>query len=507
MPAAVLRVGVIASTHGPSLLAIIALTSCAPRTQHVVPDRVPDSPSARAIVDRAVVALGGAARIASVRTLTVEGSGTTRSFGQSVVPGSDLPIVDVSHRRRTIDLANGRWREQLTQARRPPSPNTIPVTYSFGIADAIAYTIDDDGSAALDPPAVAKERRAELLHHPLCLLRATLGQSAVLTNARRSHGRDLVDIATADGPYTLAIDVSTGLVASVASLIDDPILGDVEIETGFGDYQPTGGLMLPTELAERRDGTPVASFAVRSQIDSAADSAAAPEGLPREPPAVPAVTIEPVAEGVWLLGGSSHHSVLVEVDDRALLIEAPQDEARALAVIAAASTVLRAKPLTHVILSHHHHDHAAGVRTAVAEGLVIVAHIAARPFVEDLVARRHTIAQDELARRPRPLALETVADHRTYGASPRSIELYPVSGNAHAATLLMVYVPHAHLLITTDLFDRSSTGAFPFAANLVDNVDRIGLQVDTLIGLHGRPVPFREVRAAATKASATSSFR
>lgn len=211
--------------HGPSLLAIIALTSCAPRTPPVVPDRAPAPPSARAIVDRAVLALGGATRIASVRMLTVEGSGTIRSFGQSVVPGSDLPIVDISHIRRTIDLASGRWREQLTQARRPPSPNTIPVTYALGVAGAIAYTIDDDGAVSLDPPSDARERRAELLHNPLSLLRAALAPGAVVTNARRSLDRDLVDVVTMDGTYTLAVDVRTGLAASIASWIDDPVLG------------------------------------------------------------------------------------------------------------------------------------------------------------------------------------------------------------------------------------------------------------------------------------------
>ncbi len=48
------------------------------------------------------------------------------------------------------------------------------------------------------------------------------------------------------------------------------------------------------------------------------------------------MTAEVVAASVWWLAGQSHHSALVELSDRLLLIEAPQSEARTLAVIAKA---------------------------------------------------------------------------------------------------------------------------------------------------------------------------
>lgn len=479
-------------THAPRIaaaLALAALVACAARA----PD-VRAEPTPRSIVARAAAALGGADRIARVHTLVIEGSGTTRSFGQSVVPGAALPIVDIPHLRRVLDLSRGRWKEQRTQARRPPSPNTIPESYVSGVEGARAYTVDDNGTAALDPPAVALERRAQLVHHPLAALRAALAPAAMLANARRGAGRDLVDLTTADGVYTLEIDARSGLVTRIASGISDPVRGDVTLETAFADYQTTEGLLLPTQLEVRRDGEVVAALSVRNQLD-VAEATAAPDGLPAAPPAPLAVTVERLADGVWLLGGGSHHSVLIQLGDRGLLVEAPLDDVRTAAVLAAARQVLGSTPLTHVVLSHHHDDHVGGVRTAVAAGLTIVAQAGARPLVEELVARRHTRAPDALAAHPRPLVLETVADRRTYGVGDRRVDLYPVAGNAHAATLLMVYVPHARLLVTADLFDRSSTGAFPFAANLVANVDRLGLDVERLVGLHGRPVPFRDVRA------------
>src|SRR5206468_961328 len=68
------------------------------------------------------------------------------------------------------------------------------------------------------------------------------------------------------------------------------------------------------------------------------------------PPAV--VTVEEVAPGVWFLAGQSHHSVVVEFADHLTLVEAPQNDVRALAVIAKARTLRPDKPLTEVINTH-----------------------------------------------------------------------------------------------------------------------------------------------------------
>ncbi len=459
-----------------------------------------DDARGRRLIDEAVAAMGGSARVAAVRTLEIEGRGKSYSFGQSVVPGGELPVVDILAVRRSIDFAQSRWRQQQTQARRPPSPNTVPVTYSFGIDGQVGYTIDDDGTVSRDAVEETAERRAELYHHPLGALLAARSAGTRVSEPRPSGDRRVVDVATVDGMFTLAIDRRTKLPGSVASLTSDPVLGDVVVETSFDGYRDTAGLKLPTQIVTRRDREVVAALEVENRVAGDSADLAAPAGVPPLSPATVTVTVEPLADGVWLLGGQSHHSVLVELDDRRVVFEAPVDEQRTRAVIARARTVAPARPLSHVILSHHHHDHAGGIRTAIAEGLTVVAQEATRSFVEDLVARRHTLARDALASHPQPLRLESVADERVFGRGGRSLIAYPVTDNLHAASLLMVYVPHARLLITADVFDRSSTGRFPFAANLVANVERRGLRVDTLVGLHGRPVPFADVIAAAASA-------
>jgi hypothetical protein len=56
-----------------------------------------------------------------------------------------------------------------------------------------------------------------------------------------------------------------------------------------------------------------------------------------------------VAKGIWWLAGQSHHSVLVEFSDHLMLIEAPQNDTRTLAVIAKARELVPGKPLTQIV--------------------------------------------------------------------------------------------------------------------------------------------------------------
>ena len=51
-----------------------------------------------------------------------------------------------------------------------------------------------------------------------------------------------------------------------------------------------------------------------------------------------------------------------------MLIEAPQNDTRALAVIAKARELRPGKPITQVVNTHHHFDHSGGLRAAVSEG-------------------------------------------------------------------------------------------------------------------------------------------
>ena len=212
------------------------------------------------------------------------------------------------------------------------------------------------------------------------------------------------------------------------------------------------------------------------------------------------VTVEEVAPGVWFLAGQSHHSTVVAFKDRLVLIEAPQSEARTLAVIARARELRPGTPLTHMVMSHHHFDHSTGMRAAIAEGLTVVTQDGNGTFVKTMAARPFTRTPDTLAKSPKPAIVEPVADTLTITDGARALVLYHLTGNPHSDTMLVAYLPRERLLIEVDAF--SPGGSYhPYAANLLEQVQRRKVRVDRIIPLHGTIQPFSALEAAAKPAA------
>jgi glyoxylase-like metal-dependent hydrolase (beta-lactamase superfamily II) len=87
-----------------------------------------------------------------------------------------------------------------------------------------------------------------------------------------------------------------------------------------------------------------------------------------------------LADGVWLLAGGTHNSVAVEFRDFVAVIEAPLNEARSLAVIEEVNKLVPNKLDCYLVNTHHHFDHAGGLRTYLARGTTIVTHESNRDY-------------------------------------------------------------------------------------------------------------------------------
>ena len=269
------------------------------------------------------------------------------------------------------------------------------------------------------------------------------------------------------------------------------------IETAFADYQDVNGLQLPQRLTTKTDDVTTADIRVTKQAvdgDVAISRRPPPRHQPRAmagpPPAT--VAVEELAPRVWLLAGQSHHSVLVEFEDHLTLIEAPQNETRALAVVAKAKELRPNKPLTQLVVSHHHFDHSGGVRAAMAQGLTVIAHENAAEYLEEAGKRPHTTLPDALAQSPRPVNVEGVDGERALMDKTMTVNLYTIDGSPHADTLLMAYFPRERLLVEADVYTPGAAVA-PYAPNLLENVRKRNLRVDRIVPLHGKVVPFAEL--------------
>jgi len=170
----------------------------------------------------------------------------------------------------------------------------------------------------------------------------------------------------------------------------------------------------------------------------------------------------------------------------------PLNEARSLAVIAKARSVAPGKPLTQVIVSHHHFDHSGGLRAAVAEGLTIITYRGNVEFFKDLVARKHSIVEDELAKNPKPLKIIAVDDEMTLKDAVMEVRLYHVLDNPREGTLLFAYVPRDRMLVQADLYDSTWT-QHPWADNFRWNLEHRGLKVDEDVPVHGAIQSYADV--------------
>jgi len=72
------------------------------------------------------------------------------------------------------------------------------------------------------------------------------------------------------------------------------------------------------------------------------------------------------------IGECSRHSVAIDQADHIVVVDAPLDEERSLAVIAKVKETIPNKPIKYLINTHAHFDHAGGLRTYVYEGATIV---------------------------------------------------------------------------------------------------------------------------------------
>ena len=450
-------------------------------------------------IDDATAALGGRSRIEAVKTLTIEGGGVNYNLGQDMKPDAANQTFEITGYKRQIDVINGRQRvEQTRTPKFTYFQGPQPQTQIQGLDGEVAFNVNAAGTAARMAGLGARDRHADFYHHPLTLLATAINPKTTVTNVRTVGAVRQGDITTAAGPVvTLTID-AVGLPLSASSNAYNANLGDVVITTTFSDYQDISGLKLPARMAGKVDDFTTWELQASRQVigGDAVDLAAPPAAAaPGAAPAAPNVVVEPVAKGVWRLGGQSHHSALIEFSDHLMLIEAPQSEARTLAVIAKARETVPGKPLTQLVTTHHHFDHTAGLRAAIAEGLTVITHEGNREWVERMAKRPHTRQPDALAKSPKAAAIETVGAEREFKDGDMALTLFHLNGNPHSDTLLMAYVPSARVVIEVDTF-FSGNPYNPYAANLLQNIQSRKLAVDRIIPLHGSISPMADLLKA-----------
>jgi glyoxylase-like metal-dependent hydrolase (beta-lactamase superfamily II) len=291
------------------------------------------------------------------------------------------------------------------------------------------------------------------------------------------------------------------LVDYVQATIPNAVLGDLTIEVRYSGYKDFGGVQFPSKIEQSAGGFPSVDLTVTGVRPNAAVDIVVPEAIRQAGSPYAKVATQKVADGVWYVTGGTHHSAAIEMSDHLIVVEAPLNDERALAVLAEVRG-LAPKPVKFVINSHHHFDHAGGLRAVAGEGITVLTHEVNRSFFSRVLATPATVNPDHLTRTGKKGAVEGVRDRQVLSDGTREIEIHHIAGNLHHDGLLMVYLPKERLLIQADAYTPAPANAppptppHPFNVNLADNIARLNLNVEQLLPLHGRIVPLAELHRA-----------
>ena len=475
------------------------------------------------LVTRAADALGGRDRLLAVKTLQIFGYGELAYFngggnitGDPAAPQKWQKVLDYT---RTIDLEHSRTRVQQRLKMDFEFASTVGQLglnrTNESLDGDIAYNVGGGFLAAPDtaPPqpqpagtAAARQRRVELLAHPVTIVRAALDPGTRLSNLRKQGPLQLVDLTVRQGDtLTLAVDSATNRPAWVSYVGPNNNLGDVTFRTAFTGYEPERGIQLPTALATTIDFRNVVQsklYVTRNIIDGRIDDLTAPASVRSSPPPQGAPTASAaapkpmkVADHVWFLTGNT----LLEFDDHLTMVEANRTDAALAAILAAANALVPGKRVTQVIQTHHHFDHSVGLRAAVAQGLTIISRRGNEGIFREMISRPARLFPDALGRSPKPLRFIPVDDHLNVKDATNEIDIYHIVGNYHMADGVIVHVPASKLLIEGDL----TTQEWDFnwwGDGLMNNIEYRKLAVDTNLSVHAqKPYPLTEVVAAIEK--------
>lgn len=469
----------------------------------------------------AAVSSAGAARAASLReaadlllassveTLEFFGTGNWFHFGQAPVPGGDWEKFDVSSYSAAIDFGKRGARVRMTRSQAPdgrPRPAPFEQTHEWCLLGDKAWNVapaydaaPGDPSELTPAPHAVDFRLTEIWTTPQGFLKAALANGAI---SEAVGGEVRVSFSIQNQRFVGLIGPDNHL-ASIRTWIDTPVLGDTLLETTFSNYRDFGRLRFPTRIRRSEAGHDLLDLVITSARANRRVDIALPESVARALPPSFEVVSEKLADGVYYLAGGRHHSVAVEERDHVVLIEAPLNERRSLALIAKLGELVPGKPIKYVINSHAHFDHSGGLRTFVDADAIIVTQAISKAFFEEAWTQPHTLRPDRLAASRKAPRFEPYEHKHVLGKGDHEIEVHHLLGNGHCDDLALVYLPKEKLIIEADAYTPAAPGApaletpNPYTVNLYENILRLGLDVERVAGLHGpRVVSIDELRTA-----------
>jgi glyoxylase-like metal-dependent hydrolase (beta-lactamase superfamily II) len=194
--------------------------------------------------------------------------------------------------------------------------------------------------------------------------------------------------------------------------------------------------------------------------------------------------------------------LIAEMGDHLIVVDAPSNSTVTERAIATIKRNIPGKPIRYIVPTHHHSDHAGGMRAFIAEGATIVTTPGNAALFRRMAAvTSHTLRADALSRAPRAPVIETFTGRRVFTDGTRTLEIRDIGPSPHAQELLVAYVPGAGIIFQGDLLNAGNdpTSVAPgneATVHFAQWLDRSGLDVRTILGVHSPAWTREELRRA-----------
>ncbi|HEY2336515.1 MAG TPA: MBL fold metallo-hydrolase [Burkholderiales bacterium] len=515
-----------------SALSLLGLLSCA------------TGPSKeQQLVSKAVEALGGAQAIADIRTISWKGNLKQWEPEQSDAPGGDARFCNEAQLEGLIDVQARASRIDWVKNFAYPAPRTF--TYSEIVTPAAGYVMGVDSNGRN-----AESQKANPPAHAMSGYRLATSQREgrrgnisgllldMLFNPERVQPADDIVAqgrnypAAAYQSFIVAFDPQTGLPARVRTLDYDNIWGDVTYDVVLSDWKPVGGIKVAMNRKTELNGKMISDFnftdvklnqaldTKRLAIPAQASANAAKPATGNIPyqwvirrqyigtyldsdnasydtkAASPGLRLQELAPGVAQVVGGSHNSLVVEMSDFLVIFDAPVSDGQSQWTMKAAKEKFNNKPVKWVVLTHHHMDHAGGVRAMLADGGTLVVGAPARAHFQKVLAAPATRNPDLSPRSYSAVQImEVTSSNVITDSRGRQVMMY-VMDNPHAKGMMMGWVPDAKLGWITDLWSPGTPmppKPNPALASVVNTVRTAGIQPERFAGGHGSSAPYSQL--------------